>query len=211
MKKRIFIFLTAALIMTAGCAACQKSGGGAALKGETKMQQKNGKLMGRLTTNMGAIEFELFEDKAPVTVDNFVGLATGVKEWVDPRSLMKQKKPFYNGLIFHRVIPEFMIQTGCPLGTGTGNPGYKFKDEFAPDLTFNIPGRLGMANAGANDNGSQFFITEIPTPWLDGKHTVFGQVTAGLDIVKKIARVPRDRRDKPLEPVVIQNVEIFRQ
>ncbi len=181
-----------------------------AKKGEKKMDKK-GKLMARLITNMGTIEFELFEDKTPITVDNFVGLATGTKEWVDPRTLQKVKKPFYNGLTFHRVIPGFMIQGGCPLGTGTGGPGYKFKDEIVPDLKFDRPGRVAMANAGPNTNGSQFFITEKETPWLNGRHTIFGQVTKGMDVVHKIANVERDSRDKPLKPVIIEKVEIFRE
>ncbi len=160
-------------------------------------------------TNQGKITVQLFEKKSPKTVANFVGLADGSKEWTDPKSNKKQKKPFYNGIIFHRVIPGFMIQTGDPMGTGIGGPGYQFEDEFS-DLKFDRPGRLAMANSGPNTNGSQFFITEGATTHLNNKHTIFGQVYEGQDIVQKIARVPRDRRDRPETTVVIETLEILR-
>lgn len=160
-------------------------------------------------TNQGKITVQLFEKKSPKTVANFVGLADGSKEWTDPKSNEKQKKPFYNGIIFHRVIPGFMIQTGDPMGTGIGGPGYQFEDEFS-DLKFDRPGRLAMANSGPNTNGSQFFITEGATTHLNNKHTIFGQVYEGQDIVQKIARVPRDRRDRPETTVVIETLEILR-
>ncbi len=140
-------------------------------------------------TSMGDIVVKLLPEKAPITVANFVGLAEGTKEWTDPRSGQKQTgKPLYDGTIFHRVIPDFMIQGGDPLGTGTGGPGYRFQDEIGPDNKFSKPGLLAMANAGPGTNGSQFFITEVPTPWLDKGHTIFGEVVKGGDLVPKITR-----------------------
>ena len=139
-------------------------------------------------TSMGEIVMKLLPAKAPRTVENFVALAEGSKEWTDPRSGKKEKRPLYDGTVFHRVIPEFMIQGGDPLGTGTGGPGYRFEDEIGPDNRFARPGLLAMANSGPNTNGSQFFITEIPTPWLDKGHTIFGEVVKGLDLIAKIAR-----------------------
>jgi peptidyl-prolyl cis-trans isomerase A (cyclophilin A) len=163
-----------------------------------------------IETSMGTIEIDLFEDKSPVTVANFVGLAEGTKEFSDLKPGKKTKKRFYAGLTFHRVIPDFMIQGGCPLGTGTGGPGYKFEDETNNGLKFNKPGLLAMANAGPNTNGSQFFITEVATPWLDGNHTIFGQVSGikDLEIIKKIARTECDMRDNPIDPVVINKITI---
>jgi peptidyl-prolyl cis-trans isomerase A (cyclophilin A) len=137
---------------------------------------------------MGTIGAVLFEEKAPRTVANFVGLASGTSAWEDPATRGQAQRPFYDGLVFHRVIPEFMIQFGCPLGRGTGGPGYTFRDEFGPGLRHDRPGLLSMANAGPNTNGSQFFITEVPTPWLDGKHAIFGEVFEGLELVADIAR-----------------------
>jgi peptidyl-prolyl cis-trans isomerase A (cyclophilin A) len=139
-------------------------------------------------TSVGEIVLKLFPEKAPKTVENFVSLAEGTKEWSDPKSGQKARRPLYDGTIFHRVIPDFMIQGGDPLGTGTGGPGYKFADEIGPDNKFAKPGLLAMANAGPNTNGSQFFITEVPTPWLDKGHTIFGEVVRGNDLVGKIAR-----------------------
>jgi peptidyl-prolyl cis-trans isomerase A (cyclophilin A) len=162
-------------------------------------------------TSLGKITVRLFEKEAPKTVANFVGLADGTKEWTDPKSRQPVKKRFYDGLIFHRVIPNFMIQGGDPLGSGMGGPGYKFEDEFSPNLKFDQPGRLAMANAGPNTNGSQFFITEAPTPHLTNRHTIFGQVVEGQEVVNKIARVPRDGNDRPNTPVVIQKVTILHQ
>ena len=161
-------------------------------------------------TNQGTIVCELYEKDAPVTVKNFVDLAEGTKEWKDPTSGAMKKTRYFDGLTFHRVIPEFMIQGGDPTGTGTGGPGYKFQDEFKPTLKFDKPGRLAMANSGPSTNGSQFFITEVPTEYLNGKHTIFGQVIEGLDVVKKIARVPQDQSNKPRQPVVMQKVTIER-
>jgi peptidyl-prolyl cis-trans isomerase A (cyclophilin A) len=145
-------------------------------------------LFATFDTSMGKIVVKLFTKDAPKTVENFVGLATGEKEWTDPRNQQKSKDPLYDGTVFHRVIPEFMIQGGDPLGQGIGGPGYKFEDEFKSGRKFDKPGLLAMANSGPNTNGSQFFITEVPTPWLNNKHTIFGEVTSGGDLVPKIAR-----------------------
>jgi peptidyl-prolyl cis-trans isomerase A (cyclophilin A) len=166
-------------------------------------------LYANITTSMGTIVAKLYEKESPITVKNFVDLALGRKLWVDPATRQKVKKPLYNGLIFHRVIPGFMIQGGDPLGTGTGGTD-AIPDEFDPSLAFDRPGKLGMANAGPGTGSSQFFITEVPTPHLDGRHTVFGQVVEGLDVVEKIARVPRDARDKPTTPVRIVRVSVIR-
>ncbi len=162
-----------------------------------------------METSMGTIEIKLFPESAPKTVRNFVELARGEKEWVDPRSFKKVKdKPLYDGTIFHRVIPNFMIQGGDPRGTGTGGPGYKFEDEFDPKLKFDRPGLLAMANAGPNTNGSQFFITEVPTPHLNNRHTIFGEVTKNFELVKEIARVETGPRDKPAKDVVLKKLTI---
>ncbi len=161
-----------------------------------------------LETTLGEITCELFREKAPKTVDNFVGLTNGTREFTDTKTGQRVKRRFYDGLIFHRVIPEFMIQGGCPQGTGTGGPGYKFEDEFAPGLGFDQPGRLAMANAGANTNGSQFFITVAPTKWLNNHHTIFGQVVKGQDVVDKISTTSRDRSDRPKTPVTMSAVKI---
>ncbi len=163
-----------------------------------------------IITDFGPIVFELYEDKAPKTVKNFVDLALGKKEWIDPKTGKKVKKRFYDGLIFHRVIPNFMAQTGCPKGDGTGGPGYEFEDEFSQDLLFDRPGRVAMANRGPNTNGSQIFITVVPTPWLNMRHTIFGQVVKGQDVVERIVSVPRDSKDKPLKPIYIRKVLIKR-
>ncbi|MBI2902187.1 MAG: peptidylprolyl isomerase [Candidatus Methylomirabilis oxyfera] len=167
-------------------------------------------LYATLKTSMGEIVIRLFEDKAPKTVANFVGLATGTTAWSDPKSGQQVKRPLYNGTIFHRVIPNFMIQGGDPLGIGSGGPGYRFPDEFHPDLRHDKSGILSMANAGPNSNGSQFFITHQATPWLDGKHSVFGEVVGGHDVVEAIGHVPRDARDKPLADVILAEVAISR-
>ena len=165
-------------------------------------------LTATLRTNQGDIVVRLYPDHAPKTVRNFVELAQGTREWTDPRTRQPSKDKLYDGTIFHRVIPGFMIQGGDPLGTGTGGPGYKFGDEFHPDLAFNRPYLLAMANAGPGTNGSQFFITTVPTPWLTGKHTIFGEVVQGSDVVDKISNARTDSRDRPATDVVIESVEI---
>ena len=148
----------------------------------------------RIETNMGVIEAELYPQEAPKTVQNFIDLT---------------KKGFYDGLTFHRVIPNFMIQTGDPTGTGTGGPGYRFEDEFSSNLKHDKPGILSMANSGPNTDGSQFFITVAPTPWLDKRHSIFGRVTKGLDIITAIANAPRNSNDKPLSPILMEKVIII--
>ncbi len=167
-------------------------------------------LYATLKTSMGEIVIRLFEDKAPKTVANFVGLATGTKAWSIPTTGEQVKRPLYNGTIFHRVIPNFMIQGGDPLGRGTGGPGYRFSDEFHPDLRHHKPGILSMANAGPNSNGSQFFITHQATPWLDGKHSVFGEVVKGQEVVEAIGNAPRAAGDKPLTDIILTEVVILR-
>jgi len=167
-----------------------------------------------LHTNHGDIVVTLFADQAPKTVANFVGLATGTKEYTDPQTGAPTSGNFYDGLTFHRVIDGFIIQGGCPLGTGTGGPGYNFDDEIHPDLVFNRPYLLAMANAGIRmgrgTNGSQFFITVVPTPHLNRKHTIFGEVAdeASRAVVDKIAAVRTGRMDRPVEPVVLESVEV---
>jgi peptidyl-prolyl cis-trans isomerase A (cyclophilin A) len=172
--------------------------------------EKKGPVYATLKTSMGDIVVQLFEDKAPDTVANFIGLASGTKQWSDPKSGEKVKRPLYNGTIFHRVIPGFMIQAGDPLGNGTGGPGFRFADEFHADLRHSKPGTLSMANAGPNTNGSQFFITQKATPWLDGRHSVFGAVVKGQDVVDAIINVPRGARDRPVKDVVIKEIVISR-
>ncbi len=163
-----------------------------------------------LETSQGEIVVRLLEKEAPKTVANFVGLAEGTKEFSDARTGQKTKRAYYDGLGFHRVIPDFMIQCGCPLGTGTGGPGYNFADEFHPSLRHDKPGKLSMANAGPGTNGSQFFVTVAATPWLDNRHSIFGEVVEGLDVAIKISKLPRDASDRPRTPVVIQKVLIER-
>jgi len=150
----------------------------------------------KIETTLGPLVCELFMEEAPKTVDNFAKLT---------------KKGFYNGIIFHRVIPGFMIQTGDPQGTGTGGPGYAFEDEFSPARRHDKPGVLSMANAGPDTNGSQFFITEVPIPHLDNRHSVFGQVVEGVDLISRISNVPRDPRDKPVEPIQMKKVTIIEE
>lgn len=162
-------------------------------------------------TTEGSIVCRLFEQEAPITVKNFIELAEGAREWEHPREGKKSKTPLYNGTIFHRVIPDFMIQGGDPMGTGTGGPGYRFQDETRNSRhRFDKSGKLAMANSGPDTNGSQFFITVAPTEWLTGKHTIFGEVVEGQDIADKISKVPRGRQDKPNQDVVLNTVTIER-
>lgn len=175
--------------MLAGCAAQS-----AVRKSVEQTKEESSVVKIKIETSKGDIYADLYRKEAPRTVENFVKLAD---------------KGFYNDLIFHRVIPNFMIQTGDPNGNGTGGPGYQFADEFSPNLRHDKPGVLSMANSGPNTNGSQFFITQVPTPWLDQKHSVFGQVTQGIEVVNAIANTPRDGRDKPLEAVVMKKVTVL--
>jgi len=167
-------------------------------------------LTATLMTTQGTVTVRLFPDHAPKTVRNFVELAEGGREWTNPVTRAKTKDKLYDGTIFHRVITGFMIQAGDPLGNGTGGPGYKFADEIHPDLGFDRPYLLAMANAGPGTNGSQFFITTVPTPWLTGKHTIFGEVISGADVVENISRVPTAPGDRPVTDVVLQSVTIQR-
>ncbi len=164
----------------------------------------------KFDTSEGQFTIRLFDAEAPATVANFVGLAEGSKEWLDPATHERKKAPFYDGVIFHRVINGFMIQGGDRLGQGTGGPGYNFADEFHPKLRHDRAGILSMANSGPNTNGSQFFITLGPTPHLDNRHSVFGEVVEGMDVVKKIGAVPTGRQDRPVKPVVINKLTIER-
>ena len=170
----------------------------------------NGELRARIETNHGVMVAKLFEKRVPNTVANFAGLARGKKPFLDQKSGDWVKRRFYDGLTFHRVMARFMIQGGDPRGDGTGGPGYKFADELYPTLKHDRPGILSMANAGPNTNGSQFFITEVPTPHLDGRHAVFGELVEGLDVVRRIARVETGARNRPKKAVVIKSITIFR-
>jgi len=162
-------------------------------------------------TTEGQIVVRLFESDAPKTVKNFVDLAEGKREWTHPTTKQKSSNPLYNGGVFHRVIPQFMIQGGDPMGTGFGGPGYQFEDETkGSPHKFDKTGKLAMANSGPNTNGSQFFITVAPTPWLTGNHTIFGEVVEGQDIADKISNLPRNRQDKPNKDVVVNTVKIER-
>ena len=160
-------------------------------------------------TSSGDFTVQLLGEHAPNTVANFTELATGKREWRDPRDGQRKSEPLYNGTVFHRVIEDFMIQGGDPLGQGTGGPGYTFEDECPPGgPSFDRPGLLAMANSGPGTNGSQFFVTVVPTPWLTGKHTIFGEVTEGMDVVQAISQTKTDPSDRPLEDVVVERVEI---
>jgi len=167
-------------------------------------------LTAKLRTNRGDVVIRLFPDHAPKTVRNFVELAEGGRPWTDPRTGRESTDKLYDGTIFHRVIPDFMIQGGDPLGSGVGGPGYKFADEIHPDLRFDRPYLLAMANAGPGTNGSQFFITVVPTPWLNGKHTIFGEVIEGAELVDLISRMKTGSQDRPAEDVTIESVTVER-
>jgi peptidyl-prolyl cis-trans isomerase A (cyclophilin A) len=167
-------------------------------------------LTATLHTSQGPVTIRLFPDHAPKTVRNFVELAEGGRQWTDPRTGRASTDRLYDGTVFHRVIPDFMIQGGDPLGSGRGGPGYKFADEIHPDLRFDRPYLLAMANSGPGTNGSQFFITVVPTPWLNGKHTIFGEVIQGADVVDAISRVKTGSQDRPAEDVTIESVTVQR-
>jgi peptidyl-prolyl cis-trans isomerase A (cyclophilin A) len=165
----------------------------------------------RFDTTEGSFTVRLYNEEVPNTVENFIGLAEGTKEWNDPRTNQKVKKPYYDGVIFHRVIDGFMIQAGDPLGQGIGGPGYTFADEFHPKLRHNKAGILSMANRGPNTNGGQFFITLGPTPHLDDRHSVFGEVVDGMDVVRQIGRAQTADRDRPVNSITINSVTIERR
>ncbi len=167
-------------------------------------------LYAHFTTSEGAFTARLFEEEAPRTVANFAGLADGSIEWQDPVTRQPIRRPFYDGLIFHRVIDGFVIQGGCPMGNGMGGPGFKFEDEFHPSRRHTKSGILSMANAGPGTNGSQFFVTLGPTPHLDDRHSVFGEVISGMDVVSRIGHVPTGRGDRPVKDVVIESLKIER-
>lgn len=162
-------------------------------------------------TTEGSFTVRLFDEETPNTVANFVGLAEGTKEWTDPRTRQKVTQPYYDGIVFHRVIDGFMIQGGDPLGQGIGGPGYEFADEFHPSLRHAKAGMLSMANRGPNTNGGQFFITLAATPHLDNRHSVFGEVVEGMDVVRRIGSTPTGRQDRPVKDIVIQTVKIDRR
>jgi len=206
--KRIYLSWIAA----AACAFAQAPGAAQPPAGSTPPPAREPGLYAIFNTSMGTITARLFENETPVTVRNFVALARGTKPWKDGKTGQMVAKPLYNNITFHRVIPNFMIQTGDPTATGSHDCGIKIKDEIVPTLKFDQPGRLGMANIGApNTGGCQFFITEVPYPSLNGGYTVFGQVVDGQDLVSKIARVPRDGGDKPRTPVRLMSVTIKRE
>ncbi len=206
------ILLSLTLLLFAGSAfAKDKVDAKPKDKKENKSKDKKGKPMfAVMETSMGTFKVKLFPEEAPKTVENFVGLAEGTIEWTDPKG-KKEKKKLYDGTVFHRVIKNFMIQGGDPLGNGTGGPGYKFKDEFNSKLRHSKPGMLSMANAGPGTNGSQFFVTVVPTPWLDDKHSIFGEVVEGMDVVTKISEAKTTSGDKPAEPIVLKSVKIERK
>lgn len=197
------------LAILAILSGCRTSGSAAAVPGPKPAAPGN--YSADIQTDLGTITVQLFPQQAPLAVGNFVGLAEGTQPWRNPATgQVESGKPFYNGLTFHRVIPAFMIQGGDVLGNGTGDAGYEFVNEIAPDLTFDRPGRLAMANAGPNTNGTQFFITVAPYPSLNGNYTIFGQVTAGQNVADAISQVARDSNDKPLQPVHIIKVVVHR-
>jgi peptidyl-prolyl cis-trans isomerase A (cyclophilin A) len=210
--RKLILVTTAAFILVCPSSKSASAGPPATSRQEAGGAQRQDGLYLTFETSMGDISCKLYEKEAPLTVHNIVGLALGKLPYVDPRTKQKVTgKRFYDGLIFHRVIPFFMIQGGDPLGTGIGGPegaGFPFKDEFVPSLKFDVPGRLAMANAGPNTNGSQFFISEVPVPYLNGKHTIFGQC-GNLDVVKAIARVP-SVEDRPVKQVTIIKVRLER-
>ena len=209
MRKTMGLALVAVLAL-AGCKKDSAGGGGSAGGGPWTSKVTAGQeLYATITTNMGAITVKLYSKDAPKTVKNFVGLATGEREWKNPATgEVKKGVSLYAGTIFHRVIEGFMIQGGDPLGMGVGDPGYRFEDEFQSGKTFDRVGLLAMANSGPNTNGSQFFITTSTPQWLNGKHTIFGEVVKGYEVVEAISKVPKGPMDRPVQPVKIEKVEM---
>ena len=199
---RLFPLLLCSSLAFAASAADKNAAGGKWMK----MAAEGKDLYATLKTTEGDIVVHLYSKDAPKTVANFVGLASGEKEWTDPKTHQKTQKPLYDGTLFHRVIPNFMIQGGDPLGTGIGDPGYRFEDEFKGALKFDKVGLLAMANSGPGTNGSQFFITVAQTPWLNNKHTIFGEVISGYDVVEKISKLSTGPANRPSKDVVLTKV-----
>lgn len=211
MRRRLGVLFV--MLLATFVAAQSSTGSQAAAKSGTAAKPAPAKPVAIIDTTAGKMTCTLFPDKAPIGVANFIGLATGTKDWKNPVShANKHGVPLYDGTIFHRVIPDFMIQGGDPAGNGSGDPGYEFKNEVSSDLLFDRPGRLAYANSGPNTNGSQFFITEVPTPHLNGGYTIFGQCDeATVALVKQIARMSRDpQNDKPFRPVKINHITIVK-
>ena len=215
MKQKLIIFSVVLAVVLAGTVFYMQS------KSSQKSTNQGGTVSNEQDTyaqfeitqgdkNLGTIKIKLFRQSAPKTVENFVGLIEGTKEFIDPQTRKPVTRPFYDGLTFHRVIDGFMIQGGCPLGNGTGGPGYNFSDEFSPNLKHSQEGILSMANSGPNTNGSQFFITLAPTPHLDNRHSVFGEVVEGMDLVRSIGKTPTGARDVPQTPVIIKKASVIR-
>lgn len=209
--KAFWIYLFAALLMALSFHSEANSNKDKEKKSKesqtSEATKKENNMIAIFETTQGTFKIKLFADKAPKTVENFVGLAEGTKEWTNP-SGKKVKSPLYDGTKFHRVIPNFMIQGGDPLGNGTGGPGYRFEDEINKTARHDKPGILSMANAGPNTNGSQFFVTVAATPWLDGKHTVFGEVIDGMDVVYNISKAKTAPGDRPVEDIKIKSLKI---
>lgn len=215
--KKGFIIIPFLMFIAGGCADGASGVPAVTAEGENveeeNMNERSEDMLARMKIThggdeLGEVLIRLFPDKTPVTVQNFVELAEGEREFRDPSSGKTLKRRFYDGLTFHRVISNFMIQGGCPQGTGTGGPGYRFEDEIVEGLVFDRSGLLAMANAGPGTNGSQFFITVAPTPWLNGRHTIFGEVVEGMDLIMKISALPTGAQDRPVKPVVMEEVLI---
>ncbi len=202
------LFSVALAVLAVGCkSGDSKSSGSSGAWSDKAAAGKD--LWAVMRTSEGDITIKLWSTVAPKTVKNFVGLSTGEREWKNPASGLQMKTPLYNGTVFHRVIPRFMIQGGDPLGSGMGDPGYRFEDETGTGKTFDRVGLLAMANSGPNTNGSQFFITTSTPTYLNGKHTIFGEVVKGYEVAEKISNVPRGPGDRPNTPVVIKQIDLF--
>jgi peptidyl-prolyl cis-trans isomerase A (cyclophilin A) len=209
-KKVLWIYLLAFALVAFSFHSEAKTTTSSDTKTNAKKEKKGKEMIAEFETNMGNFKVKLNSEKAPKTVENFAGLADGTKEFTDPKTGEKVKRPFYDGLVFHRIIDGFMIQGGDPKGDGTGGPGYKFDNETSKDMPHK-KGVISMANAGPNTNGSQFFITLAPQPSLDGSYSVFGEVIEGMDVVEKIGHVKTMPGDRPVEPVVMKHVKIVRK
>jgi peptidyl-prolyl cis-trans isomerase A (cyclophilin A) len=204
----MFRILATTLLLAATVAGAQPASGKSTPGKWMKRAQQGKDLYATFKTSQGDIVVRLFPKDAPKTVENFVGLASGEKPWTHPQTGAKEKRPLYNGTIFHRVIPEFMIQGGDPAGNGRGHPGFRINDELRSGRTFDKPGLLAMANSGPNTNGCQFFITTSTPGWLNNRHTIFGEVIQGYEVAVAISQVPRDPMDRPLTPVTLTAVEL---